>query len=465
MAEEAAGKAPAEELTAEKPQKRGCLIKGLVTALVLIAVLVIVILVRDGMAQNQADQLLREAEQLVAAIEVPAIPAGENGEELYKQALAGIVGKDSLAGRLQSRLELGTLEIGSAEITKLLADNQAPLALAMQGYRKPRCVFTTDYHLGFAAPVPNLLKTRAVAQMLTFSARRAAAEGRGKQAAEFLAAVFRLSRGISRQRMLISHMIGIVCEDIAIAGVRDILTDGKADEAFLSAMAGVLAAHEKNRPGLLECLKVEESGTMLAAAQFIALKPPKGVAPESSGLRFFRWFGIPFRDARTCEEIWAKVLASAAKPYPQAYEELSAIDADPATVQKLKDLKPPYSFVMMQGNRGSATDAENLALLRAARVAVELYRAQHGNNKYPDSAPASMPIDPFSAKPLLYRKTASGFVVYSVGTNKRQDDGGKNLFGNWREPDVVFAVDAAARKTYLEAMRKKAQQRKKVRRR
>jgi hypothetical protein len=50
-----------------------------------------------------------------------------------------------------------------------------------------------------------------------------------------------------------------------------------------------------------------------------------------------------------------------------------------------------------------------------------------------------IPSDPFTAKPLIYRTTPSGFILYSVGPN-RVDDGGKNSRQN-RHDDLVWEAE------------------------
>ena len=37
---------------------------------------------------------------------------------------------------------------------------------------------------------------------------------------------------------------------------------------------------------------------------------------------------------------------------------------------------------------------------------------------------SQVPIDPYSGRPLIYRRTAEGYLLYSVGSN-RVDDGGQ----------------------------------------
>ncbi len=81
------------------------------------------------------------------------------------------------------------------------------------------------------------------------------------------------------------------------------------------------------------------------------------------------------------------------------------------------------------------TDAERIAKLRAARsaVAVERYRLKNGNvpEKLEELVPSflsQVPLDPFDGKPLRYKKTATGYKVYSIGSDG-DDDGGADGSG------------------------------------
>jgi hypothetical protein len=77
------------------------------------------------------------------------------------------------------------------------------------------------------------------------------------------------------------------------------------------------------------------------------------------------------------------------------------------------------------------TTVRALAVYRAMRIvtAVERYRRDHNEQIPPDVealVPAyldSVPIDPFTGRPLRFVKEADGYVAYSLGSN-RQDDGG-----------------------------------------
>jgi hypothetical protein len=50
-----------------------------------------------------------------------------------------------------------------------------------------------------------------------------------------------------------------------------------------------------------------------------------------------------------------------------------------------------------------------------------------------------VPIDPWSGKPLLYRRTDEGCVVYSVGDNL-QDDNGTDFDSQTMAGDIVLRI-------------------------
>jgi hypothetical protein len=91
--------------------------------------------------------------------------------------------------------------------------------------------------------------------------------------------------------------------------------------------------------------------------------------------------------------------------------------------------------------------------LTIAAIALERYRLRHGrlppdlDALVPDFLSA-VPLDPMSGKPLRYRRNESGFVMYSVGEDGR-DDGGDpssprvaNELDFWSGKDAVWPAPA-----------------------
>ncbi|MGB2906430.1 MAG: hypothetical protein WBB73_04985, partial [Candidatus Aminicenantaceae bacterium] len=74
------------------------------------------------------------------------------------------------------------------------------------------------------------------------------------------------------------------------------------------------------------------------------------------------------------------------------------------------------------------------AMIDTARIglACKIYRNRHG--KFPeamnDLSPeilTEIPLDPFTGESLIYRKEGDGFIVYSVGSNLKDDGGRETL--------------------------------------
>jgi hypothetical protein len=86
-----------------------------------------------------------------------------------------------------------------------------------------------------------------------------------------------------------------------------------------------------------------------------------------------------------------------------------------------------YGSILLKGAQLEAT-------FQASRtgLACRLYKSRNGS--YPENLEAlipailnEIPIDPFTGKPLVYRREGTGFIVYSLGSNQK-DDGGRSTY-------------------------------------
>ena len=83
------------------------------------------------------------------------------------------------------------------------------------------------------------------------------------------------------------------------------------------------------------------------------------------------------------------------------------------------------------------------ATARAA-VAVQRFRLKHGRlpNKLADLVPdylKTVPADPYTGKPVVYRKLKKGFIVYAVGPNGK-DDAGRDAGDKPPGDDISFRI-------------------------
>ena len=135
-----------------------------------------------------------------------------------------------------------------------------------------------------------------------------------------------------------------------------------------------------------------------------------------------------------------------------------------AVSQLEDDLKKPYymtqgkkipfsiprycilSMVLPALERASLAAARNQAWLDVCKIglALKIYRGKNGH--YPDSLdelkPGTLPeipLDTFTGKGLIYRKTTNSVIIYSVGENRKDDSGQWGKPSKWSDGyDIVW---------------------------
>jgi hypothetical protein len=70
------------------------------------------------------------------------------------------------------------------------------------------------------------------------------------------------------------------------------------------------------------------------------------------------------------------------------------------------------------------------AILQTTRTGLACRIFKSKNGRYPDDLEAlvpailpELPIDPFTGKPLIYKRNGEGFIAYSIGLNMKDEDG------------------------------------------
>jgi hypothetical protein len=406
---------------------------------------------------NSAHQrLLQEARQAASGIPVKEAPEEDNAARDYERAYGLFtMPARNYAIKFSSRLAMFELDIGSEEIAGMLADNARCLEALAEAAAKPECVFVTDYSRGISTPIPSLLNARSAMLLLGMAARRAAHDGRHGEAAERLRQALCLARGLGQPRFLICHMISVAGEDIAIEALRDILVQSDPDEDALRAMLAVLKEHGERRRPYRESMRVERLLGMLLAAEIGA-----GAAYPYADWRTMTWFrlrrsaGRVLRDAREWERLWDRAEEAYGKPCPQAIRELTALMRSPEYARLSQASGSPYSLLVPSFLAAWRNDAEELGLLRCARLAVACRLHQARTGKLPKGLAelagyfptdfAEVATDPFSGGPMLYKRSETGFTVYSVGVWKPGDDGAPRPHEIIHDPDLTLPVDRKA---------------------
>jgi hypothetical protein len=156
--------------------------------------------------------------------------------------------------------------------------------------------------------------------------------------------------------------------------------------------------------------------------------------------------GKPLTAERDFFEVaFRRLLAARREPFPAR---LQADDLGRQLVAEALDRHlVVLDLVLPSLGRRTVTEAECLARLRLGwtAVALEQFCAAH-DERYPAALSELLPdylsaplTDPFDGRLLRYRKKGSGYALYSIGRDLK-DDAGRRLDG--KDGDLVFEVVA-----------------------
>ena len=361
------------------------------------------------------------------------------------------------------------------EIGGWLKGNEKPLRLMIEAGRRPKYYNPlVSKNPDLTAPrligslLPSTQKCREVARALTCRAMRHAGDGDYEAAWQELLACQRLGRALARGGTLIEELVGIAIVSIATNAQLTLVGHGTHSPSRLRAWQADLRELPP-MPSLADKLGQTERFVTLEVLQSIARNglhildgldgPVSGRKPNNPLVERMLSRSVDFDPAfRAVNEMYDKCEAASRQP-DRAIRKVAMADIH----DEIKDRKNTVTTLgavnrlsMSRAQRGEhigniviglmvpaieklmdADDrtAQNQANLGAA-IALAAYRVDTG--KYPirldEVVPkylTAVPGDLFSGKPLVYRPTDTGYLLYSVGVNGIDED------GHWTDDDPM----------------------------
>jgi len=313
--------------------------------------------------------------------------------------------------------------------------------------------FWFDLHLdlgaGKAADVylPRLAKMRNGARHLALEAVERAESGRPDEAAEALWACLRLGHAVRRQPLLISALLRMTFDAIAISQV----------EWLASRTAFPPRSLEKLQTALRDEADPDMARRALLAERCVDISLFLKTFPKGEDWDF-AMFGMEhtqllklvpptYFKAELVQylDVTNECLAALRKPYPQNLVEGARLGSDAAG--KVPAFFPLSRMILPQVLHTCTQAQRHMARVETARVALAAlrFKAERGRlpNTLEDLVPAfldAVPLGPFDAKALRYRKDAAGFVVYAVGSDGKDHGGLTERGQDGQIPEIGFRV-------------------------
>ena len=287
----------------------------------------------------------------------------------------------------------------------------------------------------FAMQLHHVQETRQVVYLLQLDALlRENDEGDREGAAESCQAILNTARSLKAEPFLIGLLVRIAEQAIAIASIERLLGQGQVSERNLPKLQELLQA-EADDDGLHKAMRGERAS---GQQTYVRLRQGK--------TSFTELFGMTNLNVGVSERLLDAFPGIILNGYPEYLQLMN----EQVRACKLKDVERAEALGKLEKKvretRGSVliqlimpapakvaqASQRSQAWLRCAFVAVAAERFRLNHDAWPrgiddlvrDGLLKGIPKDPYDGKPLRWKRTPTGVLVYSVGPDKI-DDGGK----------------------------------------
>ncbi len=282
----------------------------------------------------------------------------------------------------------------------------------------PQFDYNTDTRTFLENFLPVTHEQRSALRALRYRALVELADGQREEALHTCLTMLRLARHFDKNPALVGLLVALAVRMHAVDTANLVLRSGPLPNSAYDELETELARHD------------------VAQAYQQMLPTARAFQIQSFGELGSSYLLVPRgkQDQYSHLELFDAAIEGAARPYwdYESRAEIEAVVDRAGTLTKLTASSLEAT---------SAAVARSQAKIRSLRVlGAILARQQAGQTDEPKLAdlglPAEATTDPFSGKPLLVKKTADGWIIYSVGVDQK-DDGGE--LGEYLDKDIGLA--------------------------
>lgn len=321
----------------------------------------------------------------------------------------------------------------------LISENQDALNLILEASTKPCFKYEQQWEIpGYNLKIPNVINMIQGTRLLGIDAVIKAEDGNVEEAIEQCLATRRFLKLFLREPFLINYLVATACMKQVAVCLNKIVSERNIETDLLRK---ILMEWDSSpwREGLAWSFKSERIFGLESALLFLKGEYEKDFF---QGGKLYYWV---LRPVYKNEIIWLMgnydlMLQAAEMPYYSSRDSIELEERINST---------PWYYIMSRLFLPNAITvlfkrATLEAIFDTARIGIacKIYKNMHGD--FPeDLAELSpeileeVPVDPFTGDHLIYKKQDSGIMVYSIGSNLK-DDGGN---GTWQITSLVMEKD------------------------
>ena len=297
-----------------------------------------------------------------------------------------------------------------------------------QGALVPLSRFDLGIQQGKRVYHTRLLRVRSGVYLLSLQTLDLIERDRGDAAASSAIALLKLMRVFDTHPILIAHTtkagyLKLACQDVELLLERCRLTE-EALKKLQATLEGALTAYSLEKVFLSERIYQIELIRNLLPADITSrwLDSEVSDLPERLAVPATFWGRLRLRQKATQYLRDLDLLVAVARRgWPEPLD---------ISGRGISQMAEEPGNLLSAGDAAIRLTAETHAIVRATLVAVAVKRYRERYGELPSGLHeltpeyfSSLPLDPFSGKPLLFHGNTDMFTVYSVGANRENDNG------------------------------------------
>ncbi|HTQ09438.1 MAG TPA: hypothetical protein VMI31_05145 [Fimbriimonadaceae bacterium] len=365
------------------------------------------------------------------------VPAGQNAATLYAGVFPHV--RELFKTHETFEAEWGHLSKGATtaaereDLEAVLASQQGIIDQLVTASKIPTCDFGFAYENGLATLYPQFADSKKAVKLLCADAHLEAEAGRTARAYDLMAAADALGRQVGQTPTLIAALVEIAIDQICLKEFSHVL-DLSRSQALLEKARQTLdgfspLASLRNSfrgefvLGLVSLKKVKSFADVGKLPPGMTTVPIAEISKMPSPLPDSVQKDMQIKYIQT----WRKIMeATPADPaqWQEASKALRSINDAILADRSVENLMTQI-MVCPLGDAADAIGREQ-ASRNLAATAIQLIEIRLKTGSYPASLPAGpTSLDPFDGQPLRYRRKGSGFTIYSIDRNLKDDGGGR----------------------------------------
>lgn len=403
---------------------------------------------------------------------LPPIPANQNAAPLYEKAFVTMRLTKEDGDILSMPLSSDPQKRRQADwqkVRQILEHNRTAIAFAHQTALRQH-LRMTDWNKDNPAEVlfPHFSKMRRLAQLIAADALLKKRDGDVEEAVQNCLTIFRMAKHPSDDApVLIGSLVGMAIFAIGYRTLEHTLTDAKASPQAYRAVLKALSELDFGKDALrawqgdralfgkafFEWVKTAPAEKIVASLRGMMGEGIDGEATLRWAAGYLKWryfwsanYAIYLRGMRQAEEQFKEWLLGRPAPSQAEAEKVGKKLDEELWLLGKRRLVLIAALLVPVGVRAVVKAAQTEAHRHIAQVAIALRLYRHKHGRYPDSLQAlvprflpSVPIDPFTGKPLQYRRTQKGFRVWSIGSDGKDESGLVRMEEHrWGKGDIVW---------------------------